>query len=128
MFSKNAGAAGQGWFFTCGCQDPTVAPAAKAFTAAYTSAFKTAPSTYSPEAFDVANLFINAIDTASKSGTVTRTSLMTALNAANFKGITTTIKFQKDGEVEASNLIVNLFEQKGANIVGLGDINKSNAK
>ena len=128
VFSKNAGAAGQGWFFTCGCQDPTVAPAAKAFTAAYTKAFKTAPSTYSPEAFDVANLMIDSISKASASGPVTRDSLMKALGSANFKGITTTIEFQSNGEVKASNLIVNLFEQKGANIVGLGDINKSTAK
>lgn len=126
VFSKNSGSAGNGWFFTCGCQDPTVAPAAKAFTAAYNAKFKTAPSTYSPEAFDVANLMIDSINRASSSGTVTRTSLLKAINAANFKGITTTIQFQSNGEVKASNLIVNLFQQKNGAIVGLGDINKIN--
>jgi branched-chain amino acid transport system substrate-binding protein len=127
VFSKNAGSAGNGWFFTCGCQDATVAPSAKAFTAAYKAKFNQDPSTYSPEAYDAANLFMDAISKAQ--GTpVTRTSLMTALNAENYKGITTTIKFQKNGEVLASNLIVNLFTQKNGQIVGLGDINKSNAK
>ena len=127
VFTKNAGSAGNGWFFTCGCQDATVAPSAKAFTAAYKAKFNQDPSTYSPEAYDAANLMMDAISKAQ--GTpVTRTSLMTALNAENYKGITTTIKFQKNGEVLASNLIVNLFEQKNGQIVGLGDINKSNAK
>ncbi len=123
VFTQNAGAAGNGWYFTCGCQDATVAPAAKAFTAAYTTKYKAAPSTYSPEAYDAANLFITSIEKASSSGTVTRTSLMTALNAADYPGITTTIKFQSDGEVEASNLVVNLFQQKNGVIKGLGNIN-----
>jgi branched-chain amino acid transport system substrate-binding protein len=127
VFTKNAGSAGNGWFFTCGCQDATVAPSAKAFTAAYKAKFNQDPSTYSPEAYDAANLMMDAISKAQ--GTpVTRTSLMTALNAENYKGITTTIKFQKNGEVLASNLIVNLFTQKNGTIVGVGDINKSNAK
>ncbi len=127
VFSKNAGAAGNGWFFTCGCQDATVAPSAKAFTQAYKAKFGQDPSTYSPEAYDAANLMMDAISKAQ--GTpVTRTSLLTALNAEDFKGITTTIKFAKNGEVVANNLIVNLFTQKNGQIVGLGDINKSNAK
>jgi branched-chain amino acid transport system substrate-binding protein len=124
VFTKNAGAAGNGWYFTCGCQDATVAPAAKQFTTDYTAKFNTPPSTYSPEAFDAANLFMDAINRASASGPVTRTSLMTALNASDFKGITTTIKFQSNGEVEASNLVVNLFRQEGGVIKGLGDINQ----
>jgi branched-chain amino acid transport system substrate-binding protein len=123
IFTKNSGAAGNGWYFTCGCQDATVAPAAKAFNTAYTAKYKTPPSTYSPEAYDAANLFIDALTKASASGPATRTSLETALNAEDFKGITTTIKFQKNGEVEASNLVVNLFQQQAGVIKGLGDIN-----
>jgi branched-chain amino acid transport system substrate-binding protein len=126
IFTKNAGTAGEGWFFTCGCQDATVAPSAKDFTAAYTAKWKTAPSTYSPEAFDAANLFIDSITRASSSGPVTRTSLLTALNQADYQGITTTIKFQPNGEVAAANLIVNLFQEKNKEIVGIGDINKQN--
>ena len=88
VFTKNAGSAGNGWFFTCGCQDATVAPSAKAFTAAYKAKFNPDPSTYSPEAYDATNLMIDAISKAQ--GTpVTRTSLMTALNAEDYKGITT---------------------------------------
>ena len=125
IFTKNAGSAGNGWYFTCGCQDATVAPAAKAFAAAYQAKFKTAPSTYSPEAFDVANLFIDSMKNAASSGPVTRVSLLKALNAENYKGITATIKFQSNGEVEAANLVVNLFRQQNGEIKGLGDINQA---
>ncbi|MCU1655616.1 MAG: branched-chain amino acid transporter substrate-binding protein [Pseudonocardiales bacterium] len=127
VFTKNASDAGNGWYFTCGCQDATTAPTAKAFATAYQAAYKQPPSTYSPEAFDAANLFIDAISKAAASGPVTKSSLMTALNAENFQGITTTIKFQSNGEVEATNLIVNLFQQKSGAITGLGNINKINS-
>jgi branched-chain amino acid transport system substrate-binding protein len=124
IFTKDAGAAGNGWYFTCGCQDATIAPSAKQFAADYKAKWKTDPSTYSPEAFDAANLFMDAMDKASANGTVTRTSLLTALNNENYQGITTTIKFQANGEVQASNLVVNLFQEKNNQIVGIGDINK----
>ena len=102
MFTKNAGSAGNGWYFTCGCQDATTAPAAKAFATAYQSKFNTPPSTYSPEAYDAANLLIDAISKAGDS--VTRTSVLDCLGQGqNFKGITTTIKFAPNGEVHASS-------------------------
>lgn len=122
IFVKNAGTAGAGWYFTCGCQDATTAAPAKAFTAAYTAKFKTAPSTYSPEAYDAANLVIASIAKASASAAATRTSVETALNAADYKGITTTIKFAPNGEVQSTSLIVNLFQEKNGQITGLGNI------
>jgi branched-chain amino acid transport system substrate-binding protein len=124
IFEKDAGAAGNGWYFTCGCQDATVAPSAQKFAADYQAKWKAAPSTYSPEAFDAANLFMDAIDKASASGPVTRTTLLSAVNAEDFKGITAEIKFEANGEVVAANQVVNLFQEKGGKIVGIGDINK----
>ena len=122
IFTKGAGTAGNGWYFTCGCQDATTAPAAKAFTAAYTAMFKTPPSTYSPEAYDAANLLMDSISKASASAPATRTTVLTALNAEDFQGITTEIKFAANGEVQSTSLIVNLFQQKKGAIVGLGNI------
>jgi branched-chain amino acid transport system substrate-binding protein len=127
VFTKSSGDAGNGWYFTCGCQDATVAPTAKAFAAAYQTKFSQPPSTYSPEAYDAANLFIDALNKASANGTVTKASLMTALNAEDFQGITTEIKFESNGEVQASNLIVNLFQQKNGAITGLGNIKELNS-
>jgi branched-chain amino acid transport system substrate-binding protein len=125
-FTKNAGPAGDGWYFTCGCQDATTAPSAADFAAAYKTKWGEDPSTYSPEAFDAANLLIDSIAKAEASGSVTRTSVLTALNAEDFTGITTQIKFGADGEVVAENLIVNLFQQKNGVISSLGDINQLN--
>jgi branched-chain amino acid transport system substrate-binding protein len=124
VFTKNAGTAGNGWYFTCGCQDATIAPAAKDFAAAYKAKWGEDPSTYSPEAYDVANLFIDAISKVS--GTVDRTSILTAVNAEDFQGITAKISFESNGENKATNLIVNLFQQKNGVIGGLGDINTLN--
>jgi branched-chain amino acid transport system substrate-binding protein len=122
VFTKNAGPAGNGWYFTCGCQDATTAPSAKQFTTDYQSKFNTPPSTYSPEAFDAANAMIEAIKTAAKNGTPTRQTVADAVNNLDYKGITTTVKFDKTGEVDASAQVVNLFQEKDGKIVLLGNI------
>jgi branched-chain amino acid transport system substrate-binding protein len=122
VFVDGAGAAGNGWYFTCGCSDATVAPEAKDFTAAYTAEFKTPPSTYSPEAFDATNAMIEAIQTAAKDGTPTRATVEDAVNNLDYKGITTTVKFDSTGEVDASAQTVNLFQEKDGKIVLLGNI------
>jgi len=127
VFTKDAGPAGNNWYMTCGCQDATTAPSAKDFTAAYKAKWNQDPSTYSPEAYDAANLIIDAISKASQNGAATRTSVMDALNKEDFQGITTEIKFQANGELQSSSLIVNLFQQKNGQITGLGDINKINS-
>ena len=60
-FTSGAGDAGNGWYFSCGCLDATVADQAKDFTAAYKAMFNTDPSTYSPEAYDATNAMLTAI-------------------------------------------------------------------
>jgi branched-chain amino acid transport system substrate-binding protein len=122
VFTDGAGAAGDGWFFTCGCSDATVAPEAKDFTAAYQKKFNAPPSTYSPEAYDTANAMIEAIKTAAKDGTATREAVEKAVDALDYKGITTEVKFDKTGEVDQSAQVVNLFKQEGGKIVLLGNI------
>ena len=124
VFTHDAGAAGENWYFTCGCQDATIAPAAASFAAAYKAKWGEDPSTYSPEAYDTANLFIDALGKIS--GTATRTTLLAAVNAEDYQGITAKISFESNGENKATNLIVNLFQEKNGAIVGLGDINTQN--
>ena len=122
-FTDGSGDAGNGWYFSCGCLDATVAPQAKAFSDAYNAMFKTAPSTYSPEAYDATNAMISAIDSVSAKGEVTRKAVWDAVNALNYTGITTTIKFQANGEVEQQ--VINLYQQKAGVIGLLGDITKA---
>lgn len=120
VFTSTAGAAGNGYYFACGCLDATTAPAAAAFNTAYTAMFNTPPSTYSPEAYDATNAMITAISAAQKAGSVTRASVETAVNALDYKGITTTVKFLPNGEVAQAT--VNLYQQKNGAIVLLGNI------
>src|SRR3954470_14434395 len=122
VFTKNAGPAGNGWYFTCGCQDATTAASAKQFTTDYQSKFNTPPSTYSPEAFDATNLVLDAISKGT--APATRQSVLEQLNKEDFQGITTTIKFASDGELASSSLIVNLYRQEGGTIKSLGNINQ----
>jgi branched-chain amino acid transport system substrate-binding protein len=122
VFSSTAGADGDGFYFACGCLDATTAPAAAAFNTAYKAKFNTPPSTYSPEAFDATNAMIAAMSAAQKSGSVTRATVETAVNALDYKGITTEVKFASNGEVAQAT--VNLYQQKGGTIVLLGDITK----
>jgi branched-chain amino acid transport system substrate-binding protein len=117
-FTAAAGASGDGWYFSCGCLDATVAPVAAAFNKAYKAAFKTDPSTYSPEAYDATNAMLTAIKAAGASPT--RKAVWDAVNALDYKGITTQIKFQTNGEV--SQQIINLYLQKAGVIGLLGDI------
>lgn len=122
VFSQGAGPAGDGWYFSCGCLDATTAPGAKAFTEAYKKAFNVDPSTYSPEAYDATNAMIEAIKAAKAAGGITRESVAKAINDLDYKGITTTIKFQPNGELVEQSQVINLFEQKDGKILVIGDM------
>jgi branched-chain amino acid transport system substrate-binding protein len=122
VFTQGAGSAGDGWYFSCGCLDAVTAPGAKDFTTAYKAAFNADPSTYSPEAYDATNAMIEAVKTAKQGGSVTRESVAKAITGLNYKGITTTIKFQSNGELEEASQVINLFLQKNGTISVVGDI------
>ena len=124
-FVNGAKAAGEGWYFSCGCQDATKAPAAQQFTADYKAKFNTDPSTYSPEAFDAANILIAAIKQAKADGSVTREAVNKAVTATDYDGITGHIKFSPTGDIPKGSGQVGLFQLKGGQIVGLGDITKA---
>lgn len=122
VFTEGAGDAGNGWYFSCGCADAVTDPAAQDFTDAYKAKYNTDPSTYSPEAYDAMNAMIEAIKTAAEDGTPTREAVNSAVNDLDYKGITTTVKFQENGELDASSQVINLFQQKDGAITLLGNI------
>jgi branched-chain amino acid transport system substrate-binding protein len=125
VFVDGAGDAGNGWYFSCGCQDATVAPSAKQFSADYQAKFNTAPSTYSPEAFDATNILIAAIKSAAAAGTVTRQAVNDAVNKTDYDGITGHITFSSDGDLPLGQGTVNLYTEKGGKIISLGDITQA---
>lgn len=125
VFTDGAGPSGNGWYFSCGCQDATVAPSAQQFAKDYQAAFHTAPSTYSPEAFDATNILITAIKSAADAGSVTRQTVNDAVSKTDYEGITGHITFGPDGDLPQGEGTVNLYTQKGGKIVSLGDMTKA---
>jgi branched-chain amino acid transport system substrate-binding protein len=125
VFTDGAKADAEGWYLSCGCQDATVAPESKAFAEAYEAKFNTPPSTYSPEAYDAANIIIQAIKTAKENGQVTRESVNDAVDKTDYKGITAQIKFSENGDLPEGEGTVNLFQVKKGEIVSLGDITQA---
>ena len=66
---------------------------------------------------------IEAIKTAKTDGSVTRESVAKAIGGLDYKGITTTIKFQSNGELEEASQVINLFpSRRAAPISVVGDI------
>ena len=45
-----------------------------------------------------------------------------AVNDLDYEGITTTVKFQENGELDAESQVINLFQQEDGVIKILGDI------
>jgi len=125
VFTDGAGASGNGWYFSCGCQDATVAPSSKQFAADYQAKFNTPPSTYSPEAYDATNILIAAIKAAAAAGSVTRQTVDAQVDQTNYDGITGHISFGADGDLPPGEGTVNLFTQKNGKIISLGDMTKA---
>jgi branched-chain amino acid transport system substrate-binding protein len=119
VFTKGAGASGNGWYMTCGCADATTLPAAKAFTAAYEKKFNTPPSTYSPEAFDATNIMIQAIKDAGPNPT--RATILAKIKTTDYKGLTAQIKFQANGDLDPNGQVVNLYQQTNGQIKIIGN-------
>jgi branched-chain amino acid transport system substrate-binding protein len=66
---------------------------------------------------------IQAIKDAQSKGKVTRQTVEDAVKNLNYKGITTTIQFQPNGEVQQQ--VINLYQQKSGKILLVGDITKA---
>jgi branched-chain amino acid transport system substrate-binding protein len=98
------------------------AESSKQFVADYKAMFNTDPSTYSPEAFDAANILIEAIKAAKAAGGITREAVNDAVDATDYAGITGQISFGENGDLPEGVGVVNLFQVQKGQIVGLGDI------
>jgi branched-chain amino acid transport system substrate-binding protein len=68
------------------------------FMSAYQAAYNVPPGLYSAEAYDAANIFLQAI----KAGDVTRAAIETYLSSVNYKGLTKTYQFDPTGELSGS--------------------------
>ncbi len=112
-FIKGAGAAAEGWQFTCACADATTDPNEKDFNTAYMAKYNVAPGTYSPESYDATNAIISVMKGLGTN--VTRAGVVAGLKTVDFQGITKQIKFQPNGEVVGTTIYV--YQVTGGKIV-----------
>ena len=115
-FITAAGAAGaEGALLSCPCNLATDASTGKLgdFFKSYKAVTSKDPGTYSPEAYDVANIFIKGLE----AGNTTRAKMLNYVEKdfTSYEGISKTIEFEENGNIKAPSLFV--FEVKGGKIV-----------
>ncbi len=105
--------AANGVFLTCACSSSTD----RSFNRQYQALahFSAANATYAPESYDATNVIIKAMSSLKK---ITRAAIVKALHKIVMKGITKTIRFQKNGNISGSAIYVNKVEN--GKIVQLG--------
>jgi branched-chain amino acid transport system substrate-binding protein len=114
-FIEAAGAeAAEGAIITCPCVPED--QAGGTFFEDYEAEFGAPPGTYSAEAFDAANVFLQGI----AEGTSTREDMLAWVNGYDGEGITKQIKFGEDGEIET--IVVWAYIVEGGEIVGQQEI------
>jgi branched-chain amino acid transport system substrate-binding protein len=119
-FVKGAGAANaEGSILTCPCVPPE--KAGGTFAADYKTATGREAGTYSAEAFDAANILLAGI----KAGNTTREKLETFVDGYTGQGVTTTFKFEANGEIAQSSVAVWAYTVQGGKIVAVEETPKS---
>jgi branched-chain amino acid transport system substrate-binding protein len=107
-FIEAGGEATEGTIITCPCLPPEEQ---QEFFTAFEEAFGAAPATYSAEAYDAANVFLQGI----AEGNTDRESLLTWVNEYEGEGITKPITFDESGEV--ADISVWAYKVEGGEIV-----------
>ncbi|HTY73903.1 MAG TPA: branched-chain amino acid ABC transporter substrate-binding protein [Actinomycetes bacterium] len=115
-FVSGAGAAANGSILSCACAliNSAATGSQKTFYDAYKAAFNVEPGTYSPEAYDAATVFINAI----KAGNTDRKSIETYVNGVNFDGVSKHIQFESNGNIKGGTILI--YQVQNGQIVGIG--------
>jgi len=102
--ADQAGPSANGAILSCTCSlavgssDPTVA----AFDKNYQAKYHSPPSTYSSEAFDATNIYLQAID----AGKTTSDAINDYLKTVDYKGVSKQIAFEPTGELKGSLLFI----------------------
>lgn len=114
----NGGQAVEGWYLTCPCTDPTVQASTKSFATAYQTKFKQAPSTYSGESYDIANMLLSEIGKLGAGAD--RAAILGAMQKADYKGITKEFSFDAKGEFKGTD--VWLYQVKNQKVAFVGNV------
>ncbi len=107
-YIKAGGAATEGAIMTCPCVPPDAAPQ---FAEAYKKAYNSDPATYSAEAFDAANVFLDGI----AAGKTSNADMNAFIASYDKPGVTKQIKFDAKGE--PASVSVWAYKVEGGKIV-----------
>ena len=105
-YADAAGPAAEGAIIGCPCKD-----GGEEFSAAWNAKYNEAPGTYGAEYYDIANLYLSII----KAGAADRAAVLAAVKAADYAGVTKTIKFTDNGEATEAGAIY-LYKVSGGKI------------
>jgi branched-chain amino acid transport system substrate-binding protein len=118
----NPASAANGVYASCACAVVGNTPTDKAFTTGFTKLAHFAPAIYSPEGYDATNVIIAAMKAlaSGKSGTmaVDRINLVNQLHKTSYVGITKTVSFQRDGNINGSDIYI--YQVRNGKFVQLG--------
>lgn len=117
QFVAQAGADADGVYLSCSCGDVNADPKAAAFVSSYRALNAGArPGTYSAEAYDVTRAVISVLR---KLGTgATRASVAAAFRTVDSPGLTKTIRFQPNGEIEGAGAFIYQVRSGAITVVG----------
>ena len=118
QYVQLAGPSAEGTQVICDCTEVANAKGklVRAYVAAYKSKYHAAPSTYGPEAWDIAQMYIAGI----KAGNLTRASLTSYFHRLKgFKGVTKTYQFLANGELAPKSRVAYFYAVKGGKWVPL---------
>ncbi len=90
-YIKQAGANSEGTVITCPCLPPDKAPE---FAASFKKAYNSDPATYSAEAFDATNVFLDGI----AAGKTSNADMNAFIGSYSKQGVTKMVKFDAKGE------------------------------
>ena len=121
-FVSEAGPAGNGYYAVCGCMTKYASSRQKAFAAAYRARYHSVPGLFAAQGYDSANAIIRAIRAAVAAGGAGRIAVNTAVRSLDFAGVSTRVKFARNGDIARSAARVNLFQVRSGAFVEIGDI------
>lgn len=114
-FVAAGGPATAGSYVTCPCVPTPSTPAGQAFASSYQAAANTAPGTYSAQGYDAANFILAAI----RAGNTTGKTINSYLSSHSYDGVTGTLKFNSQGEVNAPQIEAYQVQNGSLNPMGV---------
>jgi branched-chain amino acid transport system substrate-binding protein len=107
----------EGTYLSCGCGDANSDPKAAAFVAAVEKDFPGhKPGTYSGEAYDATNSIISILEGLGASPT--RADVAAKYKDVDYTGLTKTVKYQPNGEIEGSSVYIYKVENGQRKVLG----------